>query len=377
MRIASLLTRIALAALLLAVALSTLLRGDGLALTLAVLALGSVVVPRERWPSGAWRSLGHPATRALLSAFALAAFFGLIRVGAPDSIYRSPEVRERFHRMYDEKMAEWPVPFRDRFVETEFGTVHLVVSGPPEAPPVLLLHASGVGGWSWKYNVGPLSRDYRTYAIDLLGDAGKSDLYDLSHPLETEADQARLYAEIADSLGVGRAYVVGASEGGFVATNYALAHPDRVAGLVLIGPMGYAGAVSAIARIMFTALFPIRGLQESTFAWAFSERPELQQDFGPWFRLLMTDVNPAKVAPLPFSPEERSRLRVPVLFVFGRDDRLVGDAEVARERVRDVRDAEVRIVEAGHLSAAEAPDAVNGLILEFLNRLEGAGGGRP
>ena len=43
--------------------------------------------------------------------------------------------------------------------------------------------------------------------------------------------------------------VVGASEGGFIASNLALWHPDRVQRLILLGPMGYSGAIGAIARL--------------------------------------------------------------------------------------------------------------------------------
>ncbi|UCF98397.1 MAG: alpha/beta fold hydrolase, partial [Spirochaetaceae bacterium] len=120
-----------------------------------------------------------------------------------------------------------------------------IVSGPKEAPPMLLLQASGVAGWSWKYNVEELNERYRTYAIDLIGDAGKSEYASLQHIMKTGRDQAELYTEITDKLGVGKAFVVGASEGGFIGSNYALYAPERVQQLVLLGPMGYAGSVRA------------------------------------------------------------------------------------------------------------------------------------
>ena len=41
----------------------------------------------------------------------------------------------------------------------------------------------------------------------------------------------------------------------------------------------------------------------------------------------MTGNNPVKVAPLPFSAEQRQSLTVPVLLVLGEKDNLVGDPE--------------------------------------------------
>jgi pimeloyl-ACP methyl ester carboxylesterase len=116
---------------------------------------------------------------------------------------------------------------------------------------------------------------------------------------------------------------------------------------------------------MFTQFFPLRPSQESTFSWAFSNSAELKADFGEWFRLLMSSSGPKKVAPLPFSAEERQSLKVPVMFVFGKRDNLVGDPEAARELVQDIPNVRVEIVEAGHLMGAELPDQVNALVLEF------------
>lgn len=106
----------------------------------------------------------------------------------------------------------------------------------------------------------------------------------MDHILKTGQDQAELYADISDKLGVDKAYVVGASEGGFIGSNFALHFPERVEKLILLGPMGYAGAAQSILRITFAQLFPLRPIQESTFRWAFSDSPRLVDEFGEWFR---------------------------------------------------------------------------------------------
>jgi pimeloyl-ACP methyl ester carboxylesterase len=307
----------------------------------------------------------HPLLRGVLIVVLMAIFAWLLVGRSSTSIYVSPEVEAQFMAIYDEKMREWPVPYEDVFLDTEYGMVHVIVSGPEDAPPLLLLHASGVSGWSWKYNVAGLSENYRTYAIDLIGDAGKSEFRSMEHVLKTGEDQARLYTEITNKLGVERAYVAGASEGGFIGSNYALFAPERVEKLVLLGPMGYAGATESIMRITLAQFFPLRPIQERTFRWAFSDSDVLEADFGEWFHLLMSKSTPQKVAPLPLPAEERQRLQVPVLFVFGEKDNLVGDPQAARDLVKDIPDVQVEIVDAGHLMAAELPQQVNELILEF------------
>jgi pimeloyl-ACP methyl ester carboxylesterase len=264
-------------------------------------------------------------------------------------------------------MQGWPVAYEDVFLDTQYGKIHVIVSGPEDALPMLLLHASGVASWSWKYNVKALSQNYRIYAIDLIGDAGKSEFATLEHVMETGQDQASLYTEIMDKLGINKAYVVGASEGGFIGTNLALYAPERVHRLVLLGPMGYAGALQSVMRITFAQMFPLKSVQTATFSWAFSKSSFLQEEFKEWFPLLMNSTFPKKVAPLPISVEQRQSISVPVLFVFGERDNLVGDPQKARELVQDISDVDVKIVPAGHLMGAELPDEVNGYILDFFD----------
>lgn len=283
----------------------------------------------------------------------------------PTSMYKSPEVEARFMEIYDEKMAEWPVPYEDVFVDTSYGRVHVIVSGPEDAPPLLLLHASGVAGWSWKFNVEEFSDHYRIYAIDTLGDAGKSTLSDVGNYPQNGQQQGELYAEIADKLGVEKAYVVGASEGGFIGTNYTLYAPERVEKLVLLGPMGYAGTTESIVRIMLVQFFPLKPIRESTIPWAFGDDPQVVDEFGEQLRLLMAGVTPRKARPVHFTAEQRQSLEVPVLLVLGEKDNLVGDPEAARDLVQDVPDIRVEVLDTGHLIGAEQPEKVSALILKF------------
>jgi len=307
----------------------------------------------------------HPLLRVVLIGGLLFLFIKLLTGGEVTSIYSTPEVKQQVYASYDEKMEEWPVPYEDVFLDTQYGVVHVIVSGPEDAPALMLLHASGVASWSWKSNIQALAPHYRVYAIDLVGDAGKSEYASLEHIMQTGQDQAELYAEIMDKLGIEQAYVAGASEGGFIATNLALHHPERVKKLGLFAPMGYSGAVKSIIRIAFTSMFPLKPIQDSTFAWAFSDSQVLKEQYAEWFPLLMTGVISKKVAPMPFSAEERQRLQVPVMFVFGTRDNLVGNPQVAKDKVQDIAGVRVEIVEAGHLMCGELPEKCNQFMLDY------------
>jgi pimeloyl-ACP methyl ester carboxylesterase len=59
---------------------------------------------------------------------------------------------------------------------------------------------------------------------------------------------------------------------------------------------------------------------------------------------------------------------MPVIFIFGTRDNLVGDPEAAKPLVQDVPDVRVEIVEAGHLIGGEIPEERNQLILDFFRK---------
>lgn len=367
MRVVGLIVSGLLALLLLAVATSSLLRGNWV-IGVLLLVAAALCLPMGARP---FRGMGEPVglvLRLFSIAFlvltaALPAVFG----GPVTSVYSSPDVKARLDAIYDERLAAWPVRFEQRMLETTRGQVHVISAGPEDAPALILLHASGVASWSWGPNMPALAAQYRVHAIDLIGDAGKSALSDLGMRFRSGADQAAHYAEVMDLLGIERAAVIGASEGGFIATNLALHHPGRVERMALLGPMGYSGAIGAVARIFLTQFFPVPALQRATFRWAFSDDPALLEDYAEWFALVMSGLRPAKVPPLPFGAEARAAISVPTLFVFGTRDRLVGDAETARALVQDVPGAQVRLVAAGHLMAAESPDVVDPILLSFLS----------
>ena len=57
---------------------------------------------------------------------------------------------------------------------------------------------------------------------------------------------------------------------------------------------------------------------------------------------------------------------LPVLFVFGRHDNLIGDPDAARALVRDIPDVQVEIVDAALLMGAEIPEEINSIIFRFI-----------
>jgi hypothetical protein len=95
-------------------------------------------------------------------------------------VFRSEEIRTQLMAIYDEALRRWPVPFETFFVPTRYGNTHVIACGDPASPPLLMLHLAAVGGFVWSSIIAPLSDKRRVYALDTIGDVGKSELTDPS-----------------------------------------------------------------------------------------------------------------------------------------------------------------------------------------------------
>jgi pimeloyl-ACP methyl ester carboxylesterase len=313
--------------------------------------------------------IGRPVPGWLIAVLVIALlviFVLLSRYNKQTSIYYTPEDEAKLMDMYDARLEAWPVPYETRYVDTEYGSVHVIISGPDDAPPLLLLHASGVAGVSWLENIEELNEYYRTYAIDTIGDVGRSQLADLDHFPGDGRALSDLIAHVSGELGVDRAPVAGASQGGFIATNYALHAPERVEKVVLLGPMGYAGTTASVIRITLAALFPLKPIKENTARWAFGDDASVQEAYGDWLQTVVGGVASKQARPQTIPSEQLSSLQVPVLLVLGARDNLVGDPEKARQLVQDAPNIRVVVIDTGHLLGVEKPAEVNDLILSFL-----------
>ncbi len=133
-----------------------------------------------------------------------------------------------------------PVPFGWRAARVRAGSVTLATfeagSDASDAPVVLLLH--GLGHWAdgaWGRLVPRLAPALRCVALDLPG-FGASDKPDVRYD---PAFFRRVLDATVDALGLQRFALLGHSLGGFIAADWAGAHPDRVTHLALIAPAAF------------------------------------------------------------------------------------------------------------------------------------------
>ena len=101
--------------------------------------------------------------------------------------------------------------------------------------PVLLVHSLAGNTSHWSRQLEHLRRHRRAVAVDLRGHGRSGPPKDGDYSI---AGMAHDIEAVADRLGIGKFILVGHSMGGGVALAYAGTHPGRVAGLLLIDPIG-------------------------------------------------------------------------------------------------------------------------------------------
>lgn len=85
----------------------------------------------------------------------------------PQSMYRSVDGEKAIRALYDQCLSALPFQHEERLVETSFGTAHVVVCGPPDAPPLVMWHGMGLPAPFVLALFHSLIPQFRIYAPDM------------------------------------------------------------------------------------------------------------------------------------------------------------------------------------------------------------------
>jgi pimeloyl-ACP methyl ester carboxylesterase len=277
-----------------------------------------------------------------------------------NGIYTSAAGARAVGQRYRELLATWPVAAEHLRVPTREGETFVVASGPPDAPPLVLLHGSGSNALVWAADVATWSEHFRVYAVDLIGEPGLSAP---ARPPMAPGGYGPWIDDVLDGIGVARASVVGMSLGGWLALDYATQRPERVERLALLVPAGVARLKAGAAL----ASWLVKPLGE----WG--QRRSVGLVLGPVLRtlpratsdfvLLVAQHFRYRREPVPVVDDAAlRRATMPILVVLGARDALVDSRRSAERLSRLVPSATVRVLpDVGHLLPSQTEP-----VLEFL-----------
>jgi pimeloyl-ACP methyl ester carboxylesterase len=267
---------------------------------------------------------------------------------------------------------------RTRRVRWSGGTTQIIELG--EGPPLLLLHGGLGEAIQWASILPALARSYHVMAVDRPG-------HGLADPFDYRSEELlplarRFLGDVLDAEGLPSVPIVGCSMGGLWAVAFALAHPERVSRLVLVGSP--AGVTRALPFQMRVGTLPglkllVRKMmrhptRDSTRAFwkqllvAHPERLEndlldvltasQRRNAPSWFTLIDKAFDFRGMKPELVLGERWKSLSVPTTFVWGEKDAWALPSEGAAAMAMNPRLRMVRIPDAGHVPWLDAPGPV-------------------
>ncbi len=271
-----------------------------------------------------------------------------------------------FHAAYDEVLRGWPVEVSGRDVPTPYGSTRVNVCGPEDGTPLVLLPGGGTTSAVWFANVGELAAAHRVYAVDLIGDYGRS-VHD-GAPLRGTGDLTAWLDALLDGLGLDRVRLCGHSYGAWIALRYALHAPRRVDGLALLDPVQCFARMSGryLLHAVLTSLKPAAERPRAFHRWETGGDPE-----DPVWRAFLDSTAVAKrskVLPMPRPGKDALRAcSVPALVCLADRSRAHDAPRVAAAARRLMPGAQVvTLPGASHHSVpTERPAGLNRLLVDF------------
>lgn len=292
----------------------------------------------------------------------------------------------RFIALQDQLLDYYGVKATSRFVQLARPAMRAHVLEAGEGEPILLVHGGDGEAANWAPLLAPLQQHAHVYAVDRPG-FGLSDAFDY-RTVDLRAHAADFMESLLDALGLESATLAGGSMGGFFALNAAIAHPERVRRVALIGyAAGTTRDIGGLAIICGTpgaaeAFMAGRDTMEaqiSQYRDMFHTDPavvpslffetriaglRLPAEQGTWATLLPRLGTLDGLRPEVYLGDELASIGAPTLVVWGEHD-LTAAAAGEDVAARIPRGQFAYLKGIGHFPFLEAPLATADLILDF------------
>ncbi len=238
---------------------------------------------------------------------------------------------------------------------------------------VVCLHGAGAGGVTWYPSIAPLAKYFHVIAPDIVG-FGESDKPDAPY------DRPYFAAWLKDfiqKLGLSKVHLVGLSQGGAIALQFAHDYPDMIDKLVLVDTGGMTREkppllpfLSMLGMTLFPSALTNRFFSRYLLLSPANRDPDhasysievLKRKDGKKF---FTQGRGSAVSAM--SEPFLGNIPHETLVIWGEDDRLF-PIEQAMDAIKMLPKATLyQIKNAGHLPLMDQTDIFNHALIEFLN----------
>jgi len=292
----------------------------------------------------------------------------------PHHPFRTAKAKERYLKLYDTRAKDWPIDSETRMVDTSYGQTFVRISGPVDAPPLVLLPGANTTSFLWVPNIEALSESYRTYAVDNIYDFGRSVF---TRKFKVPDDFVHWLDELFSTLELGdHINLMGLSYGGWITSQYALRFPKRLDKIVLVAPaativpLGPAFLKSALLALVPHRYFVKKAMYsilEDLARKGEAGRKQFEYVVDNIFLGLRCFKPKMLVSPTVLTDDELQSLKVPALYIIGENEKIYSAQEAIQRLKKVASHIKTEIIpNAGHDLTAVQAEMVNRKILEFL-----------
>lgn len=238
------------------------------------------------------------------------------------TFFKNIVAKNKAIELYHKKLDQLNLQHESTIIETSFGDTYILILGAFSLPPLVLLHGS--------YGCAPiaietlkgLTKDYRIYAIDVVG---QPNLSEEIRPNMTDNSYGQWMYEIMTRLNIWNAILVGISFGGFIVWKTLAFDEKRIAKSFFITPAGILNG--NLLNIIWDILLPLKRYEKSSdkkhllqFAGAlFSQEDEFSNEF--LANLILHYELDFSPTPL-IKKSEAQKIKTPVYFIAADNDLL-------------------------------------------------------
>lgn len=149
------------------------------------------------------------------------------------ALFKSEAGKKAILDLYDQKLAELDIPTESLYLDTSFGETHLLKTGDPANPPIILVHGSNGCAPIALESYPNLREQFQVFAVDVIGQPNKSAETRVSMK---DDSYGQWMNEIIDALGLDQVVLAGFSFGGLIILKTLLYDPTKVKEVFLASP---------------------------------------------------------------------------------------------------------------------------------------------
>ena len=285
------------------------------------------------------------------------------------SLYKSKLGKKEILSLYDQKLKELNIVYESLYIDTSYGKTHILKTGDPSNPPLLLVHGSNACAPIALECYPNLSSKYQVFAVDVLAQPNKSGETRLSMK---DASYGVWMNEVMHQLKITDVVLAGFSFGGLIILKTLIHNATKVKEVFLASPAYIVNGnpIKALFKIFIPMKLYMKTENmkyvEKFLSALFTERDEFAIQFlSKAFKYFDMDFTPVPT----IKTNEAQKIKTPITLIAAKNDVIFpGDKMIKRaKKILPSLKHTLLLEQSKHVQSTEGNNIVEDLILKSGN----------